>query len=230
MPSIIIINIYVCRILLKALLIPESIPCLSNPIWSTFDFHGRMKFQSIPSTFQYFTIFMVSIETTTILKIQRPEINSTHAKQLYVKFCSIPNTVQFFAWLCLDANIKVPIWPPYQNSGMWMQVSSLPTNSSLQNTPRYQFSLKSETIDIGFKMAAIADQQRISIRNIIIYLEAKFRPNRRIFVFWRPLNGHHSKPTIDINSQHHNLLGIQISSKLEDFYILAAILDSKWPV
>jgi hypothetical protein len=27
-----------------------------------------------------------------------------------------------------------------------MQISSLPTNSSLQNTPRYQFSLKSETI------------------------------------------------------------------------------------
>jgi hypothetical protein len=25
----------------------------------------------------------------------------------------------------------------------------------------------------------------ISIRNIIIYLETKFRPNRRIFVFWR---------------------------------------------
>ena len=39
----------------------------------------------------------------------------------------------------------------------------------------------------------------ISIRNIIIYLETKFRPNRRIFVFWRPLlvqnhQGHHSKP------------------------------------
>jgi hypothetical protein len=42
---------------------------------------------------------------------------------------------------------KSPNDPPYQNSGMWMQVSSLPTNSSLQNTPRYQFSLKSETID-----------------------------------------------------------------------------------
>jgi hypothetical protein len=38
----------------------------------------------------------------------------------------------------------------------------------------------------GFKMAAIANQRWISIRNIIIYLEAKFCPNRRIFVFWRP--------------------------------------------
>jgi hypothetical protein len=34
---------------------------------------------------------------------------------------------------------------------------------------------------------------------------------------------------IHINSQHHNLLGNQISSKSEDLFILAAILDSKWP-
>jgi hypothetical protein len=30
---------------------------------------------------------------------------------------------------------------------------------------------------------------------------------------------HHSKPTMDINSQHHNLLGNQISLKSEDFCI-----------
>jgi hypothetical protein len=60
----------------------------------------------------------------------------------------------------------------------------------------------------------------ISIPNIKIYLETKFRPKRRIFVFWRP-NGHHSKPTMDINSQHHNLLGNQIS---------VAILNPKWPL
>jgi hypothetical protein len=44
----------------------------------------------------------------------------------------------------------------------------------------------------------------------------------RIFVFWRPFwiqNGHYSKPTMDINSQHHNLLGNQISPKSEDFCI-----------
>jgi hypothetical protein len=35
----------------------------------------------------------------------------------------------------------------------------------------------------GFKMVAIANQRWISIRNIIIYLESKFHPNRRIFVF-----------------------------------------------
>jgi hypothetical protein len=37
-----------------------------------------------------------------------------------------------------------------------MQISSLPTNSSLQNNPRYQFSLKSETIDnLTILLAAI---------------------------------------------------------------------------
>jgi len=59
-----------------------------------------------------------------------------------------------------------------------------------------------------------------------------FAQIRRIFVIWQPFwiqNGRQSKPTMTINSQHHNLLGSQISSKSEDFCILAAILDSKWP-
>ena len=78
----------------------------------------------------------------------------------------------------------------------------------------------------------MAPKPWISISNIKIYLETKFRPNRRIFVFCRPFwiqNGHHSKPTMDINSQHQNLLGNQISPKSEDFCILSTILDSKWP-
>ena len=40
-------------------------------------------------------------------------------------------------------------------------------------------------------------KQWISICNIIIYLETKCCPNRRIFVFWQPFwiqNGRHSKP------------------------------------
>jgi hypothetical protein len=65
----------------------------------------------------------------------------------------------------------------------------------------------------GFQMATIANQQWISNLNFIIYLETKFRPNRGFFVFWQPFwiqNGHHSKPTMNINSQHQNLLGNQI--------------------
>jgi hypothetical protein len=43
-------------------------------------------------------------------------------------------------------------------------------------------------------------------------------------------NGHHSKKkTMDINSQHHNLLGNQSSSKSEEFCILAAILAEMAP-
>jgi hypothetical protein len=48
----------------------------------------------------------------------------------------------------------------------------------------------------------MAPKPWISIPNIKIYLETKFRPNWRIFVFWRPFwiqNGHHSKLTMDIN-------------------------------
>jgi hypothetical protein len=66
----------------------------------------------------------------------------------------------------------------------------------------------------------MAPKPWISIPNIKIYLETKFRPNWRIFVLWQSFwiqNGHHSKPTMDINSQHHNLLGNQISPKSEDF-------------
>ena len=68
----------------------------------------------------------------------------------------------------------------------------------------------------------MAPKPWISIPNIKIYLQTNFRLNRRIFVFWRPFwiqNGHRSKPTMDINSHHHNLLGNQISPKSEDFCI-----------
>ena len=39
--------------------------------------------------------------------------------------------------------------------------------------------------------------------------------------FWKVSSNskHHSKPTMNINSQHHNLLGNQISPKSEDFCI-----------
>ena len=39
--------------------------------------------------------------------------------------------------------------------------------------------------------------------------------------FWKVSSNseYHSKPTMKVNSQHHNLLGNQISPKSEDFYI-----------
>jgi hypothetical protein len=59
----------------------------------------------------------------------------------------------------------------------------------------------------------MAPKPWISIPNIKIYYETKFRPNRRIFVFWQPFwiqSGRHSKPTMNINSQHHNLLKMAV--------------------
>ena len=53
---------------------------------------------------------------------------------------------------------------------------------------------KNNKIWYDLKDHNMAPKQRISIRNIIIYLETKFCPNRRIFVFWRPFwiqNGRH---------------------------------------
>ena len=60
--------------------------------------------------------------------------------------------------------------------------------------------------------------------------------------FWKVSSNseHHSKSTMNINLQHHNLLGIQISSKSEDFCIwrpfytlvtmaMAAILNFSTP-
>jgi hypothetical protein len=61
-----------------------------------------------------------------------------------------------------------------------MQFSSLPINSSLQNNPRYQFSLKSENIEILpilsaaiLKMAAIGSRffwVRIFYQPYLIYM------------------------------------------------------------
>ena len=87
-------------------------------------------------------------------------------------------------------------------------------------------------------MATIANQRFISIRNIIIYLEIKFLPNRRIFLFWRPFwiqNGHHSKPTMDINSQHDNLLEAKFHPNRTILYFgghfrykMATVANQRW--
>jgi hypothetical protein len=65
-------------------------------------------------------------------------LQNTPRYQFSLKSEIIDNlTILLAAILKMVATQKLP----------WMQISSLPTNSSLQNTPRYKFSLKSETID-----------------------------------------------------------------------------------
>ena len=52
-----------------------------------------------------------------------------------------------------------------------MQIASLPTNSALQNTPRYQFSLKSETIN--------------NLRHFKITLDINFHWKQRTLKFFQ---------------------------------------------
>jgi hypothetical protein len=56
-------------------------------------------------------------------------------------------------------------------------------------------------------------------------LETKFRPNLNFFVFWRPLwiqNGHHSKPTMEINSYKNppiwEKFGFQVDYDVANWY------------
>ena len=66
-------------------------------------------------------------------------------------------------------------------------------------------------------------------------ISGKFHPipsNLKKIVFFCGFHGNgghfeNSTQTMDINSQHHNLLGNQISLKSEDFCILEAIVGSK---
>ena len=77
--------------------------------------------------------------------------------------------------------------------------SKIPTKHILhvlQSWPHHHHLIENK-IWYDLKDHNMATKQWISIRNIIIYLETKFCPNRRIFVFWRPFwiqNGRHSKP------------------------------------
>ena len=133
--------------------------------------------------------------------------------------------LKFLSLKIMCTHVRQNFWKVSSNS----EHHSKPTmniNSQHHNLLGNQISPKSEDflicVHFGFKMATIANQRWISIRNIIIYLETKFLPNRRIFLFWWPFwiqNGHHSKPTMNINLQHHNLLRNQISPKSEDFCI-----------
>ena len=56
---------------------------------------------------------------------------------------------------------------------------------------------------------------------ILKFLSLKIMCTRVRQNFWKISSNseHHSKPTMNINSQHHNLLGNQMSPKSEDFCI-----------
>ena len=85
----------------------------------------------------------------------------------------------------------------------------------------------------GFKMATIVNQRWKSIRNIIIYLETKFRPNQRIFVFgghcvpWLPWQ----RPPFWIFSTHkscHTLRWIFLQSFMKGIQIFLNLFLFPW--
>jgi hypothetical protein len=56
-----------------------------------------------------------------------------------------------------------------------MQFSSLPINSSLQNNPRYQFSLKSENIEI-LPILSVAILKIAAIRSRFVLVRILYQP------------------------------------------------------
>ena len=156
---------------------------------------------------------------------------------LETKFC--PNWRIFVFWIQNGHNSKPTmdinsqhhnllgnqISPKSEDFCIWHPFYTLVTMATASILNFFSTPPKAATYYSGYSYKVdhnMAPKPWISIPNIKIYLETKFRPNQRIFVFLQPFwiqNGHNSKPTMDINSQHHNLLGNQISPKSEDFCI-----------
>ena len=185
-----------------------------------------IKFHPIPSTLNF----------SRFLWQRRPFWNFYASKlcvQISGKFHPISSTIANQRWISIR-NIIIYFEPNFAEIGgffIWRPFCTLVTMATaailnLFNPPKTATYYGGYSYKVDHNMAS---KPWISIPNIKIYLETKFRPNLRIFVFWRPFwiqNGRHRKPMMDINySQHHNLLGNQISPKSEDF----CILDSKWP-
>ena len=140
------------------------------------------------------------------------------------KFHPIPSTIANQRWISIR-NIFVfgghfVPWLPWQRPPFW-----------ICSTPKAATYYSGYSYKVDHNMAP---KPWISIPNIKIYLETKFRPNRRIFVFWRPLS--HSKPTMDIDSQHHNLVGIFFFAQIGGFlyfggnfgFKMATIANQLW--
>jgi hypothetical protein len=143
------------------------------------------------------------------------------------KFHPIPSTIANQRWISIR-NIIIYLETKSEDFCIWRPFCTLVTMSTAVILKFFNPPPKSchilRCIFYSYKVDHnMAPKPWISIPNIKIYLETKFFPNRRIFLFWWPFwiqNGHHSKPSMNINLQHHNLLGNQISPKAEEFCIL----------
>ena len=113
------------------------------------------------------------------------------------------------------------LWFPWQQQAFWNFQASKPF---IHMT--YNISIKFHPIASTLKFSRFF----VATAAILKFLNLKIMCTHVRQNFWKISSNseHHSKPTMIINSQHHNLLGNQISPKSEDFCTLAAILDSKW--
>ena len=99
---------------------------------------------------------------------------------------------------------------PWQQQTFWKFQASKP----FIHMP-YNISIKLHPSTLNFSHFFVATPV------ILKFLSLKIMCTRVRQNFWKVSSNskHHSKPTMNINSQHHNLLGNQISPKSEDFCI-----------
>jgi hypothetical protein len=99
---------------------------------------------------------------------------------------------------------------PWQQQTFWKFQASKP----FIHMP-YNISIKFHPIQSTFFAFFVATAA------ILKFLSLKIMCTRVRQNFWKISSNseHHSKPTMNINSQHHNLLGNQMSPKSEDFCI-----------
>ena len=169
-----------------------------------------IKFHPIPSTLNFSRFF---VATMTILKFLSVKIMCTHVRQ---NFGKVSSNSEHHSKPTMNINsqhhnlLGNQISPKLEDFCIWWPFCTLVTMATATILNLFK-PPKAATYHGGYSYKVdhnMAPKPWISIPNIKIYLETKFRPNRRIFVFWQPFwiqNGHHSKPTMDINSQHHNL-------------------------
>ena len=100
---------------------------------------------------------------------------------------------------------------PWQLQAFWNFQASKP----FIHMP-YNISIKLHPSTLNFSHFCVATPV------ILKFLSLKIMCTHVRQNFWKFSSNseHHSKPTMNINSQHHNLLGNQISPKLEDFLTL----------
>ena len=144
-----------------------------------------IKFHSNSKYFKIFTFFVA------ILKFLSLKIMCTHVRQ---NFWKVSSNSEHHSKPTMNINsqhhnlLGNQISPKSENFCIWRQFYTLVTMATAAIL-NFVNPSKAATYYGGYSYKVdhnMAPKPWISIPNIKIYLETKFRPNRRIFVFWRP--------------------------------------------